>query len=234
MTEDNFVDFKCPHCGNIVSCPAEATNVLLECPHCSESLLRPQDGGAEGQPVPLPLVTPRLILRPVVMADWKDLLEIHSDEETFRFLDGHPREEEEILQWLEACTYVRLTTAGQPFQLSIQLKEPEKVIGNLTLVFTDQHRQAGLSVVINKNFQKQGFGTEAVAAVLGFLLGDLALHRVYAQCDSRQTAALRLLEKAGFRREGEFRQDTWLHGQWINTVWFAKLRDELAAPPAAA
>jgi RimJ/RimL family protein N-acetyltransferase len=231
MNEDNFVDFKCPYCGDTVSCPADAAHVLQECPHCSESLLMPQDGSAEGRPVPLPITTARLILRPLAMADWRDLLEIHSDEETFRYLEGHPREEEDILRWLEASTYVRLTTPNQQYLLGLQLPETEKLIGNLTLALMDQHRQAAISIVLNKNHQKQGLATEAIEAVVRFLLGDLALHRVCAQCDSRNVAACRMLEKAGLRREGEFVKDTWLHGEWINTVWYAKLKEEDGQQP---
>ena len=67
---------------------------------------------------------------------------------------------------------------------------------------------------------------EALVALLTFCFDGLKLHRVSTWCDSRNTAACRLLEKAGLRREGEFRKDTWMDGQWLDSVWFGLLDEE--------
>ena len=72
--------------------------------------------------------------------------------------------------------------------------------------------------------------------MLGFCLEGIKLHRVSASCDSRNVAACRLFEKLGLRREGEFLKDNMLHGEWVNTVWYAALGEEYgdaeAKPPA--
>ena len=71
-------------------------------------------------------------------------------------------------------------------------------------------------------------------AVLGFRFETLKLRRVAAWCDSRHTAARRLAEKLGMRREGEFVKNRMLHGEWITSLWFALLAEECQAaePPA--
>ena len=53
-----------------------------------------------------------------------------------------------------------------------------------------------------------------------------------AACDSRNSAAVKLLENVGLRREGEFVKNSLLHGEWTNTVWYAALREETAQHPA--
>ena len=169
--------------------------------------------------------------------DWKDLLECLSDEELFRYTDGRPLEEEEIIRWLEGDHHVRLTTPNQTFYLGITLQDGGKLIGYVSLSFTDPQRlQAMLAVFMNLNFQRQGFALEAVDAALGFCFEGIRLHRVTACCDSRNVAACQLFEKVGMRREGEFVKNHFSNGEWANSVWFAALGEEYRAagdnPPA--
>jgi aminoglycoside 6'-N-acetyltransferase len=236
MTDDNFVDFKCPHCGETVSFPADAISVLQECPICCESFLIPAAGSAVGRVIPVPIATARLSLRRLAMADWKEVLDILSDEETFRFADGQPQEEADILHWLEADGHIKLTTLGEAYCLGMARQDTGALVGYVTLIFKDHaRRQATLGVFVQRSQQKQGFATEAINALLGFCFTDLKLHRVAADCDRRNVAALRVLEKAGLRREGEFLKSHFVHGEWIDTLWYAMLGDEYgqaqAVPP---
>ncbi len=227
ITEENFVDFKCPYCQEMVSFPQESAGFVQACPTCTESLIVPDDGSEVGQPIPLPIKTPRLILRRLAGGDWKDLLELMSDEEFFRYQDGVPLDEDGILRWLESDAHVKLTTPDQTFFLGIELQDGSKLIGYLTLTFTDPQRlQVTFSIGLNRGFHRQGYATEAVEALLGFCFESLKLHRVAAWCDSRNVAGRRLMEKIGLRREGEFLKNRWRHGQWTDSVWFAALKEE--------
>jgi RimJ/RimL family protein N-acetyltransferase len=135
--------------------------------------------------------------------------------------------EDGILHWLESDAHVRLTTPDQPFYLGIQVQDGGKLIGYLSLSFTDPQRLlVTFSIVLNRTFQRKGFALEAVEALLGFCFEGLKLHRVAGWCDSRNTAACRLMEKAGLRREGEFLKNRWVHAEWTNSVWYAALDEE--------
>jgi RimJ/RimL family protein N-acetyltransferase len=227
ITEESFLDFKCPYCESPVSFPRESAGSLQACPSCPESLIVPTDGSESGREIPLPITTPRLVLRRLAAGDWRDLLELMSDEEFFRYQDGVPLDEDAVLRWLESDVHVKLTTPDQPFYLAIQLQEGEKLIGYLSLTFTDAQRlSATFNIGLNRNFQRQGLAHEALGALLGFCFEDLKLHRLTGWCDSRNTAASRLLEKAGLRREGEFVKNRWVHGEWVNSLWYATLEEE--------
>jgi [ribosomal protein S5]-alanine N-acetyltransferase len=227
ITEESFIDFKCPYCGAPVSFPQENAGFVQACPSCFESLIVPDDGSEVGHPIPLPITTPRLVLRRLGGGDWKDLLEVMSDEEFFRYQDGVPLDEDGILHWLESDAHVKLTTHDQPFYLGIQVQDGGKLIGYLSLSFTDPQRLlVTFSIGLNRSFQRQGFALEAVKALLGFCFEGLRLHRVAGWCDSRNTAACRLMEKAGFRREGEFVKNRQVHGEWTSSVWYAALAEE--------
>src|SRR5437667_10827752 len=82
-----------------------------------------------GHTIPIPFTTPRLILRRLAGGDWKDLLEFMSDDELFRYSENSPLGEEQIIQWLEADSAVKLTTPGAASCLAIRLKAGRKVRG---------------------------------------------------------------------------------------------------------
>jgi RimJ/RimL family protein N-acetyltransferase len=233
ITEESFIDFKCPYCSEPVSFPRESAGFAQACPNCTQSLIVPNDGSEVGHQIPLPVATPRLVLRRLAGSDWKDLLELISDEEFFRYQDGVPLDEDGVLHWLESDAHVKLTTPDQTFYLGIQAQGDGKLIGYISLNFTDHQRlQVTFSIGLNRSFQRKGLALEAVEALLGFCFEGLNLHRVAGWCDSRNTAACRLLEKVGLRREGEFLKNRSVHGEWTNTLWFAALdEDYLQADP---
>ena len=226
-TDENFIDFKCPYCAETVSFPVETAGKIQECPECTESLIVPREGSGFGLKIHIPIATPRLLLRRLEIADWKDLLEFMSDDELFRFSEGSPLSEEQIVRWLEADHAVKLTTPDTAFCLALQLQASGKVIGYLSLRLIDGLReQATFDIVVGRSFQRQGLATEAVNALLSFCFEGIALHRAVTSCDSRNVSALRLFEKAGMRREGEFLKDRFVNGEWVDTVWLAMLSGE--------
>jgi [ribosomal protein S5]-alanine N-acetyltransferase len=227
ITEENFIDFQCPYCSEPVSFPHESGGSLQACPSCTESLIVPEDGSEVGGQIPLPITTARLVLRRLAPGDWRDLLELMSDEEFFHYQDGVPLDEDNVLRWLESEAHVKLTTPDQPFYLAIQLQDGGKLIGYLTLTFTDPQRLVvNFNIGLNRSYQRKGFALEAGQALLGFCFKSLKLHRVAVWCDSRHTAACRLAEKLGMRREGEFLQSRWRHGEWTSSTWYATLVEE--------
>jgi RimJ/RimL family protein N-acetyltransferase len=233
VTEDQFIDFKCPYCGEQVSYPAISVGSMQECVNCSEPILVPESGN-EGGCIPLPFTTARLILRKFRAEDWKNLLYLFSDDEFFFGaapfkLDG----EERIARWLEEDAIVKLTTPDVPFILAVQARESGKVIGSLSLTFSDAARlQAILHVAIHRDFQRKGFGIEAMIGALGFCFQGISLHRVQGFCDNSNVAAARLFEKAGMRREAEFVRDHKVGEEWANSLAYAILREEFKPTPS--
>lgn len=227
ITEENFLDFKCPYCGEMNSFPQDSAGFVRECANCMESLIVPEDGSELGLKIPIPITTSRLVLRRLTGRDWKDLVELFSDEGIFLYDNRNPPEEEEIMRWLQSEQHVKLTTPDEVFYLGIEAKDGGKLVGQLTLRFTDSQRlQAQLTICVNRNYRRKGFGLEAVAAILGFCFEEIHLHRVTAMCDTQNTAACGLCEKAGLNREGESVKDRFVRGEWMSSVWYAALEEE--------
>jgi [ribosomal protein S5]-alanine N-acetyltransferase len=73
---------------------------------------------------------------------------------------------------------------------------------------------------------RQGLMTAAVNAVIPFAFGTLKLHRIEAACIPANIASVRLLEKAGFKREGFARQYLCIDGVWQDHLLYARLKDD--------
>jgi RimJ/RimL family protein N-acetyltransferase len=171
--------------------------------------------------------TPRLLLRRLQRDDGSDLLEYWADESLFQF-DARPSlDEDQIVPWLERISQVNLTQTAEWFPLGIVEQATGKLIGDAGIHIQDSnHLQAQVALYLNPQFHRQGFGAETLAALQVFCFREIGMHRITAACDSRNLAALALFNRSGLRREGEFIQDREVDGDWVNTVWFAMLREE--------
>src|SRR5438477_1426445 len=97
---ENFIDCRCPYCGESVSFRDNVAGSAQECPNCTESLIVPLDTCDLAGKIPLPMATARLNLRRLTMSDQGDLLEFLSDEALFEYLESPPPEEEQIIRRL--------------------------------------------------------------------------------------------------------------------------------------
>jgi aminoglycoside 6'-N-acetyltransferase len=72
----------------------------------------------------------------------------------------------------------------------------------------------------------KGYGTEAVQMLTAYLFATYQIIRVEASADIENIPSQRLLEKAGFTREGILRKAQWRAGDWHDLVLYSKLRGE--------
>jgi len=89
-------------------------------------------------------------------------------------------------------------------------------IGNVGLHAIDwKNRNAELGIVIGEQaYWGQGYGTDAIRTLLGLAFGEMNLHRVFLRVDADNGRGIRCYEKAGFRREGAFREAVFKEGTY--------------------
>jgi len=86
--------------------------------------------------------------------------------------------------------------------------------------------QAEIGCTLSKNYQNQGYATEALGAMIEYLFLTLNKHRIIASVDPRNTASIRLIERLGFRKEAHFKESYYLRGEWVDDIIYAMLRTE--------
>ncbi len=75
-------------------------------------------------------------------------------------------------------------------------------------------------------FAGQGYMTEALKLVIPFAFNKLSLHRLEAACIPHNVRSIRLLEKAGFQREGLLRSYLKINGMWQDHLLFSLLESD--------
>ena len=88
------------------------------------------------------------------------------------------------------------------------------------------HRRSGIGLNILRQYQGQGFGTEAIKWALNWGFRYAALHRIELAAFGYNKGAIKLYERLGFVPEGRKRDFTWFDGQYWDLFMFAMLEDE--------
>ena len=77
----------------------------------------------------------------------------------------------------------------------------------------------------------RGHMGKAVRLASVYAFASLRLHRIEAACLPTNMRSIRLLESAGFRREGLARSYLRINGIWQDHVLYARLDSDPAPPP---
>ena len=75
-------------------------------------------------------------------------------------------------------------------------------------------QSAVLGYALDQKHNNKGYTTEAVELVVGYAFRKLALHRIEADVMPGNDASIRVLEKAGFHKEGIALQNVQINGEW--------------------
>lgn len=103
-----------------------------------------------------------------------------------------------------------------------------KPIGNVGLHRIDTgHGNCELFITIGeKDLQGQGYGADALRLLLVASFEELGLRRVALRVDADNARAIRCYENVGFVREGVLREHRLRHGQPLDMVYMAILKNE--------
>lgn len=146
--------------------------------------------------------TKRLIIRNFEISDKDDLCEYMIQRVNAEF-EGYPDFTEE-----KSVEEIEFRSQSDEF-FAIELKETHKVIGNIYLGKRSFNARE-LGYVLNENYQKKGYGSEASEAIVEYFFRK-GVHRIYAECAPQNNASWKLMEKIGMKREAHFRKNVSFH-----------------------
>lgn len=176
-----------------------------------------------------PIATPRLMLRQFAEHDEPDVHEFASDLAVTRYTDWGPNTEAETRDRIRGYLREQSSWPRAEVNLAVEQYMQHKVIGTIRLaILNEETRTADFGFAFNRLYWNQGYATEAASAILRTAFTTLALHRVWATCDTRNVGSWRVMEKLGLRREAEFRQDALQKGQWRDSYLYAILEGDKA------
>lgn len=111
----------------------------------------------------------------------------------------------------------------KPSEIRFAIDSGGEVIGGISLRNIEGHK-AEIGYWLSEKYWGRGIMTKAVKLVCGFGFGKLRLRRIYATLFSNNRASARVLEKAGFKREGLLRKLHKKDGRLVDALMYAKVR----------
>jgi len=178
------------------------------------------------------LLTPRLVIRRFEAGDAAAFARYRSDPEVARYQSWEaPFPLARAVAFIEWLGMHHPDTPGEWHQLAIAERDrPEVIVGDCGFhPHADAPLVADVGFTVDPLVQGRGYGTEAVGAVVEYLFEARGKHRVAADCDTRNTASWRLLERLGFRREGELRESYHDGDAWAGEYLYGLLAREWRA-----
>ena len=103
-------------------------------------------------------------------------------------------------------------------------------IGVIHHFLDSPHHLMELACWLVPSESKKGYATEATQLMVDYLFLSKEIARIQAIVDVRHIASQRVLEKAGFQREGTMRDETFDRGEWRDYYLYSILRREWKEP----
>jgi len=172
-------------------------------------------------------------MRPICNVDAAALLEIFSNPRVMRY--GSTPAWESIEKAIDKIDRNdRGMTAGESVSLAMFRNDDRRLIGTADLFQMDpQCRRAEVGFSLAEEAWGRGYMNEALTALLDHGFSELALNRVEADVDPRNTASIKCLTRLGFAYEGLLRQRWIVGGEVSDSAFYGLLRDEWFARRSA-
>ena len=172
-----------------------------------------------------------IFIRQLELSDAEDLLKLEAEnrdffqlyaplkDEKFYTIDGQvERIEKNVL----------LTKQDSVYSFGIFLTDSKQLIGNVTLseVARGNYQSCWIGYYLDRKHNGKGYMTKAVKLVVDYGFNELKLHRIEAGVMPHNIRSIKVLEKAGFHKEGIAIENVKINGRWENHQTLAIVNNE--------
>jgi RimJ/RimL family protein N-acetyltransferase len=148
------------------------------------------------------LESPRLILRPYKQADFDAFAALNGDAEVRRHVGG-PLTRTDAAARFQSC----VAHGSDGLEVwAVTLRNIGAYIGHCWLAVRKESRDRELGFIIVRSLWRQGYGTEVCVALLEYA-ARRRYPRVVATVDVDNNPSIRVLERAGMKRERDQRDE---------------------------
>ena len=152
----------------------------------------------------------RLRLRSMVEADAAELHRIYSNADAMRFWSNAP-----FTDPVQTQEFVQGVIAADPATtIEFVIEHEGRVIGRAGF-----WRPPEIGYILHPDFWGQGFGSEAISALLEYGFQERGLTEVIADVDPNNTASLSLLKRLGFIETGREKNTIQISGFWYDSIY---------------
>ena len=172
------------------------------------------------------LYTERLSLRAMHVIDAEDMFDYARRPEVTKYLLWS--EHKNITFTRDYLYYIgRRYSLGDFYDWAIIDRESRKMIGTCGFTRIDtSNNSAEIGYVLNPDFHRRGFGSEAVKRILKFGFEELGINRIEARFMQGNEASLALMLSVGMTFEGYMRDLVFVKGSYRTVGVSSILRSE--------
>jgi RimJ/RimL family protein N-acetyltransferase len=152
------------------------------------------------------LKTKRLILRPITPEDATSITENVNNLNVSRWLlvVPYPYKKKDAIFWIKNSQKKAKEKPRKDYSFGIELQKEDKIIGGIGLHKVDRyHGKADLGYWLGQKYWRNGYGSEALETLLDLAFNKLKLRKLEAGVFVSNPSSGKLLEKYGFKKEGE-------------------------------
>lgn len=172
-----------------------------------------------------------IYIRLLEVSDAEAMLDLYLRNRDF-FQDYSPKKDE-VYYTLETQeklmeSYVEGSKKDERYSFGIFLIETDRPIGYIALteVLRGPLQSCYIGYSLDKQQNGKGYMTEAVKLAVDFAFNELKLHRIEAGVMPHNIRSMRVLEKAGFHKEGIAVKNVKINGQWRDHQILAIVAEE--------
>lgn len=172
----------------------------------------------------------RVILRAPVASDYEEWAALRRESRAF-LEPWEPRwapDELERSGWrLRLRRYREEYAAGTAIAFLIFDRQTSRLVGGITIgnIRYGVSQSAHIGYWMGERHAGQGYMHDAIRALVSHAFGPMRLHRIEAACIPGNARSIRVLEKAGFTREGLLRSYLRINGMWQDHYAYALVAD---------
>ncbi|WP_074588506.1 GNAT family N-acetyltransferase [Pedobacter antarcticus] len=166
----------------------------------------------------------RLTLREITSADVDAVFALRSDPDTMRYIPRPLAKNTEDALTLIG-TFEEMLIKKECINWAITLSDNEKLlVGMICLIrIQPENFRTEVGYILHPDFRGKGIMLEAVNRIVKYAFADLKFHTLEAVIDPRNIASQKVLDAAGFIREGLFKDKVYYNGQFLDSAVYSML-----------
>ena len=136
----------------------------------------------------------------------------------------HPYTLQDAIDFIDMCIDDRKSMASLHY--GIEHKETKEIIGMIGLnSINNTHLRGEMGYWVAKPFWGNGIMFEAINLLTDYCFDTMQLERIYAHVQPANIGSWKVLEKAGYEREGLLRNVLRINNKMYDHFIYAKLKD---------
>lgn len=173
----------------------------------------------------------KIRLRVPLAGDYREWAQLRGESRAFleRWEPRWMPDELERSAWRHRISHYREDYArGTALAFFIFERESGRLAGGITLgnIRHGVSQSGHIGYWIGERYAGRGLMTDAVKVLARFSFETLRLHRIEAACIPDNARSIRVLEKAGFQREGLLRSYLRINDLWQDHYLYARIADD--------